>query len=324
MILIFSHAQAPFLLVLAMFCFFGPTALNAESLVQSNQNFSGDHRDFFRLLRPNGTDAEFGYLYQPSNEEGDGSAEFDLNNFFAKLELPFPVSSDFYLRGGFEYSFQRYEFDLPEEANLQEDSKDVHKIVINAGVGYFVSNDLLLTVLASPGIYSDLDETIDEDDLQLNGNGMLVYRLNPVTQLLAGVSYGEDFDDTPVLPIVGIRMLSEEGRVHINLTFPLEARLGYNITPKTELYGGYWISGNEYNVRFGEREGGGEKEFSFHQQDRRVGGGAVIWFTDALNIRIEGGASVGSELEFKVAGPDIFDGDLDPTGYVTLSLGMAL
>lgn len=285
---------------------------SAFPLPAAAESFHAAHSDFFNLLSPRDSDVEAAYLYQPGTEEDGGPGEFDLNLLSFAAEFIRPDGRDSYLRWGAEYEARLYDFD-----GAGVDSETFHKAVLRFGGGHFVSDRLLFTGVLRPALLSDLGGSFDEDDVQLLGDGMMAYRFNPGTQFVLGVSYGETFDDTPLLPFAGVRLLSEDGRFHIKVTVPVEAEVVYRLEPRLMFYGGYWISGDEYHI-----DNNGES-FDVQVHDRRLGAGVQYWLTGSFSMRAEAGMIPGSELEFKRA-DSAFRGDLDSGPYLTFGLGLSL
>ncbi len=289
---------------------------SSDVLADTESTFVGEHKNFFQLLSPDETDFRMGYTFQPATKEENGGGEFTLHQFFGDFEVARPIGTDIYLRFGGEYEARLYDFDDVPGAKVDLSSETLHKIVFRGGAGWFISKDLLLTGIARPGIWSDFEGSVKKDDVDLQGDSTLVYRINPGTQLLVGLAYNEVYDDTPLLPYVGIRLLSESGRLSARVTFPLEAEVGYKLDLRAKIYGGYWVKGDEY------RASDGEENFDLHVQDRRFGGGFLFWFSERLNARFEGGAAYGGEMHLKLKDAGQFENeDLDPTGYVTAALG---
>ncbi len=295
--------------------------LSAEAVsADVAEEFTAEHRDFFHLFRAPVPEIALGASYQPSTQEESGSAEFDRAKWYGKFEIPIPTATERYLRFGGEYEQGIYDFKDADDGETAVSSKTLHRIVLHAGYGFFLNPDLLLTGIASPGIFSDLDGSVDENDFDMQGNALIVYRFNPGAQLIAGVRVGEEYDDWPVLPLAGIRLLSEDGSTHISVTLPLEARVGYYLDPSTELYTGLWVTGDEYQAELGPDD----TELNIQVQDRRIGGGARFLFSDHLSLSIEGGVALQSEFDFEAEQTNHFRGDVDPTGYIALQLGIRL
>jgi hypothetical protein len=297
------------------------TAVNLSVVrpADADTEFSTQHGDFFHLLLPSHEDIHLRYLYEADHGEDGGPGKFDLNSFSAAGELPIPLERDTYLRFGGGYSARWYDFKDVPGAATSTDSDTLHAAELSGGAGIFLNDDLLLSGKGTFGAYSDFDGGLDTDDFRLSGEGELVYRINPGAQLLAGLRWSEDFDDTPIFPLLGIRLLSEDGKLHISLTAPVDLRVGYNINPDIEFYADASLQGNEYRMSAGERH-----DFQVHVQDRRAGLGFRWWLGDTVSLGAEAGLSWTSELKFKTEDAGQFGGDLDPAGYVSADIGIAL
>ena len=302
----------------AVTLFLTSSSLLPERVFAEEPGFTAAHRDFFSLLRPDHADLSFGALYEPEHEEEGGAGSFSLKRFSAAGELLAPLGKELYLRGGMEYGASLYDFDRVGEARTSLSEETFHRAVASGGVGMFLSPNLLLTGVATLGLYSDFDDGVDFDHSALYGNAVLVYRINPGAQLLAGAERSEVFDDTPLFPLLGIRLLSEDGSLHVSLTLPLEARVGWRLTTQSELYARGKIDGDRYHI-----DVNGE-EIDVAVRDQRVGLGAQLWFGEHVELTLEGGLAVGSEFEFKAVDAGQFLGEMKEAGYLSVELGFAL
>ena len=294
------------------------TVWGAAPAYADNADFTATHRDFFALLRPDHADITLGALYEPEHEEENGAGSFSLKRFSGAGELLAPLGKELFLRGGLEYGASMYDFDRVEGARAAVREETLHRAVASGGMGIFLTHNLLLTGVATIGMYSDFEDGLDFDHSALYGNGMLIYRINPGAQLLVGAERSEVFDDTPLFPLLGIRLLSEDGSLHVSLTLPLEARVGWRLTTQSELYLRGKVDGDRYHIDVN----GEEVDVAIH--DQRVGLGAQLWFGEHVGLTLEGGLAVGSEFELKTVDAGQFRGDLKEAGYISVELGFAL
>lgn len=302
------------LIFIISFCFLNTAQADEES---KPKLFRDLHGDYFHLLLPDYSDIKVGYGYQPEIEEDGGPGEFNLNRFFGGFNLPLPVTQNTFFTLGVYYELLNYDFKKLTGAPLSPGSEVFHKAEMTGGFGHFFSDDFLFMGSATLGAYSNLENSIDADDFQLHGKGYFVYRINPGAQILAGAAYDEIFDDTPLYPLFGVRMLSNDGKLHLVLTLPTELRVGFRPTPETEYYVGGWISGNEYrfNSDFGD--------FKMQTRENRLGVGLVQWMGGYLSLTLEAGAMLDNTLKFKQAPSSEFAGDLKPGAYLTAIVGFA-
>ncbi|MCC6934003.1 MAG: hypothetical protein IT292_12265 [Deltaproteobacteria bacterium] len=299
--------------VLSLFIF----ALPCFSESSKSEAFVNSHNDFFHLLNSDPDDIKIGYYYQPETEEDGGPGEFELQKAFSRLELPLPTSNDAYFRMAMKYDYRNYDFSSSSGRAGSLSSEALHKIELGTGYGVFLTKDLLFTALPTFGIYSNMDG-LSEDDFQFHGEFQFVYRLNPGAAIVAGAAYNEIFDDTPFYPILGVRILSNDGKTHLNITLPTEIKLAYNDTPQTQYYIGGWISGDQYHYE------GDLGDFNIQVRENRVGGGVIQWFNDVVNIQLEAGAQINDEFEFETKGTNLFQNNLETAPYIWVALGFAL
>lgn len=300
-----------------LFIFLSQLALADDN--SRSENFRREHSGFFRLYKSERSDFQLAYLFQPSMEAKQGPGEYSLHSFSTEGEAPFPLSSDFFYRLGWEYSWRMYDFDKVPSVLTSTDSLDAHKLGGIFGFGWFLNDDLLITARARPGLYSDFDGGLKEEDFQILGDGQLICRVNPGTQLMAGIVVSEDFDSTPVYPELGIRILNSSGNLHLSLTAPREARVTYYFGPELALYGGAWLSGERYRISAGRAE-----NFNLQLQERLFGVGIEFWFSSSLELKLEAGVSAGSEFDFKINSAGQFDGELDSGPYFRTQIGFSL
>lgn len=289
------------------------------SQASAQSDFTSSHRDFFQLLFPNKSELGVDYTFQPGNDFESGQGEYDLQMLNVEAELPFPVSRDLYFVFGGDYEGRQYEFSNLPVLGFNDEKVNLHKLLGKAGLGFFATDDLLLYSEATIGAYSDFED-LNEDAVKVYGRGYAAYRINPGTQFIAGAAYSEDFDSTDWYPLAGFRIISESGKIHLSLTAPVEAQMTYQMTPQLAMYVGGWISGDTYQVKFGEVD----SDFKMHIQDKRIGTGLLFWFTNHMNINAEVGYTLDSETNLKFDAVEDFEKDVEATWYVNAGLGFAL
>lgn len=297
----------------------GLTFTSAAIAEGAHQQFVNEHSSFFRVFNTETAEARLGYHYEPSHEEKDGIGEFDLNAYFLKGDVPTALNKDFFLRFGGEYENRNYDLKTAPAFAGADSSVTLHKVVLLGGAGLFLSPNLLATGALRPGVYSDLDGGVEFDEFKLYADAKLAWRINPGTQLVVGAAYDEVFDSTPVYPLLGVRILSEDGRLHLSLTLPVEARIGYSFNPNTEVFLRGSITGEEYNAKLGDP---GQK-VKIHTHEQEVALGLSYWVAEHVNLEIEGGVSSGSEFELKHDQAGQFKGDLKKAPFGEVSLGFA-
>ena len=302
-------------LLAGLFCL-----LLQPAAAEPREEFNNAHGDFFRLYSPDFRNLSLSYLYQPETEEDGGAGEFDLGLFEADLQLPFPTGRDTYfsLTAGFES--RDYEFVSVSGAITDVESETFYGVPIGAEIGIFTSDDFFFTASTTVGVYSNLDDSLEEDDIQVFGDLIAVYRLNPGALILGGARVDNTFEDVRIYPLVGLRIRSTSGKLHISLTIPKEVTVTYSSTYWLDLFGGLSVDGNDYRAR----GLGTAPDFNVYVRDIRVGGGLRLWLGEYINLGVEGGTTVESVYEYKVSGAGQFFGDLDPAPFVKGTLSFKL
>lgn len=305
-------------LLFAVYCLL--SAARPDFAFAAERDFADLHGDFFHLLFFDWSDIRAGYLMQPGSKADSGNGKFDLQVFSGDFDLALPMSEDFFFRAGAQYELRQYEFGDDGWTRWNVDEEMLHKAVVTPGLGVFITDDLLLTGKAVAGAYSSFDGGLETDDFRAYGDGMLVFRINPGAEVLAGALYSETFEDYDVVPLLGLRLLSEDGRLRVSVTAPVEVEVGYELLEGMEIFGGCWAGGDRFNTQV-ERQ-----QVTITVRDRRLGGGLSFWLFSHLNLVFEGGVSLESELEFSghERTPRATSDKVKPAGYFGGHIGVAL
>lgn len=282
-----------------------------------SNNFKESHADFFHLFFAERTDLRAGYLYEMDAKGNETSPEYQLQNAFIEGLFQAQVSRDSFVSIGVNLGARRYHFSGGNDPKL--DSDDLYKVAFTPGYGTFINDDFLIWGQLELGSYSDLDRgPIQSENYQALGNIQLVYRLNPGAQLLAGISYSNDYLEQRLLPFVGLRLMSDTGAFQLVLDLPFKARAGYYLNPHIETFAQVVAKGDRYRVR---TDG---EDFNVGVHDERAGIGLRFWLGNQISLTFEGGRTLNSEFKFYTDTPQHFyDGDIDPHWFVQSYLGIA-
>lgn len=294
--------------------------LFAASAAADDDTFHQAHGSFFHLYNTEKDELGIDYTWVRDQEEKSGPGKYDLQVWNFEGEAPVALGRDTFMLFGGQFGMRLYDFDRVPLARTAADDDTFYKIVGSTGIGMFLSDDLLLVGRGTLGSYSDLDDGIDEDSIVGTGDVRFVYQFNPGAQLLFGARYSQDFDDTPLFPILGLRLLSESGTLRFTVTAPLDAELRYAVTPEGFLYVRGSVVGDQYHISSGEDV----SSFNVSVRDQFIGAGTELWFSRTVKVGAEVGYSVGSELDYKTRNSGQFSGDLDSAPYVRVSLGVSL
>ncbi len=293
------------------------------SSLDSIQEFNQAHGSFFHLYFAERTDVRAGYLFEPSVEESKGPGKFDLHNPFLNFSTVFAVDEGMFFSLGGEFEARRYLFSHVADASTgsrRTAPENLYKIAFSPGVGKFLTDSILAWGSLTLGNYSDLKGgVLDKDDYQLLADARLVFQINPGAQLIFGAAYTNNYLNQRLLPVLGLRLLSESGKLHISVDFPFHGRIGYYVTPYVEGFTQIVVSGDRYQAQIN----GEDIRVGVH--DERLGVGARFWLGSYVSFTLEGGRTLNSQLRFMRSDSREFgrNGALDMHWYLRTYIGLA-
>lgn len=301
-------------------------AEHAQAQTSASQ-FNTAHSSFFYLLDPGAGDFE---LFYRNNQNSQANApspinplspqqklEVDRTEMGFKGELALPISRDAFLSGGFKYGREDYKFKNVGEFSI-DDKEELHTFTFLGGASYFVNDDFLIDSSLDMRISGDFDGGVASDSVDFFGSIYSIFRFNPGAELLFGVRKKDDFESISAYPVVGVRLLSETGKVHFSATLPFELALTYNAHEKVQLSLKAQLSGQEYEID------SLSQELKFFRQDRRLLFGAKFWATKHLSLNLEAGLNLANQIQFELNGRKLIDEELDASNFITFGLGYSL
>lgn len=286
--------------------------------VDDANDFIFEHKSFMRLLYPSATNLKLSYQYQPTTEEEDGLGDSDKQQIAGEFDAILPLGSDVFMRCGLIYERNTYDMAQLLEDATDSDNEVLNHIGIRAGIGNFFGDDVLISGLVDVGLFSDLDSGLETENIRVHGEAITAYRINPGSQLIIGVRASDDIRTDSVYPMIGVRLISTDGQLHLGLTVPFDARIGYSVSTGTELYARAWVQGYDYGARIGRTD----REVDIDIQDRRVGGGIIYWMGNSVSVVAEVGAMLEGKFELKIKDPDRFYSDLETAPYIRAAFGI--
>ena len=305
-------------LVKAVGCAMLAALLNGENCsADANTDFSDKHRDTMDLIFYDPSFLYVQYLREPGHHEGGQTEKADLDFFYVEADGAVGLTADTALYADLEYSSRRYDFDRPETLNRSLGTPALHQVQVLTAAGHFFTEDLLGAWTFYPGISSDLSHDIDRRDFQWASGPIACYRLTPRFAVHAGVQASVDDWRRSVYPIGGFSYLSADDRLHVNVTAPFMARIGYRTKATTEYFAQVWYSESDYHAYLGPDE----VESRVRTTDVQVGCGVVWSFARHLDLTLECGCSVANSFKVKEGAVAEQDGGSGACPYVAVSLG---
>jgi hypothetical protein len=286
----------------------------------SIHEFNREHGNFFHIYFSERTDVRAGYLYEPSADESAGPGSFDLHNAFFDFSSVLALSKDSFFSLGGKFESRRYLFSIVDDAKTRTGSENLYAVAFSPGIGIFLTDSILAWGSVTLGNYSDLEGGIlDIDDYQLLADARLIYQINPGAQIVLGAAYTNNYLSQRLLPVIGIRLLSESGKLHISIDLPFHGRIGYYFSPYFEGFTQLVVTGDRYQARIN----GEDLRVGVH--DERYGIGGRFWLGSYLSWTVEGGRTLSSQLRFMTSDPGQFsrNGSLEQHWYLRSYLGLA-
>ena len=239
--------------------------------------------------------------------KGSGSDAQSLN---AALSVALPLQEQWYL----PLSLSSANFALDSVPGMPIPSH-IDTLRFLTGLGYQFNSQWTFTAVAGPALYR-LD-SVDGDDVGVVGMVGAVYRANPDLTWAFGIGFMPD-RDIPVLPAAGVRWHMETN-LTLNLMFP-RPRLIYHPTPRFDLYVGGDIKFAVFRADGNQGNDIGLPKFNNAlgtYRDFHVGVGAEFELLQGLSVGVEGGYSVGREIDYNRLDETV---KFDPSPYVTAAI----
>jgi hypothetical protein len=293
---------------------------NNKKVVKNVNDFRNNHSDFFHLYSTERTDLRLGYLREFSAEEDFGTNEYDLDNFFAEGLFQASTSKDTFFSFGGNFDVRKYDISNNKFNFSNDSSEQLYKIAFSPGFGTFINDDFLIWGQTQIGNFSDLDDGFfNLDDYLVLGRIELIYRLNPSAQLIFGAAYSNDYLTQNLLPILGLRLMSDTGAFQLAIDAPFRIRVGYYLNPRIEVFSQVVAKGDRYNIRLNG------DEFTVGVHDERAGGGIRFWLGNHVSLTFEGGQTLNSQFKFyrDSLKSQFSDGDIKPHWFAQSYLGLA-
>lgn len=206
--------------------------------------FQREHGEFMRQAFPFRPDMRLGYRYVGETDIDDEVGNFSIDEFEFDGLYRYAIDPDVFLYGG--GTFRSLVYDFSPNSGISDEGLFEASGTIGAGV--FTSNNTLVQVEFSPGIYSDLDGELNDGDWQFFGRGLVTTKLSDTFYAHFGIEVEQTFDDVPIYPLIGFAaILDEEWR--LDVLAPRHAKVSWSPSPEWIFTGGFELEGSEFNYR---------------------------------------------------------------------------
>jgi len=262
------------------------------------------------------------YRYQGQTEINGETGDLQWQQYNLNTLIPIPVDQDVTLLIGGNYELRDYDFDPPGPTGITGATQDdrYHKIDLQLGGTWFVDDDLSVTGLFSPGVFSDLDGSLNHRDWYFHGSVLGTYKASDTMFYKVGVATDETFDDTSVFPLLGLAyLISKEWRIDVLL--PWAATVSWQTAEATTLALGLGLEGAAYNIR--SSPGTGKIETENRIQEVTLFLEVEHQFTDQFSAFSRFGTLLAGDYDIRTSGvPARTDGDIEPALFFEVGLGL--
>ena len=284
---------------------------------QAHSEFVRNHVDFLKAgIQPTPT-FKLQAASQPGVELKDHDVETDLVKVRTRLGKVFGVGKDTAVLAAFNYALRNYEFD--SVGNLGTDlDENLHEIAVEVGVQHFLTDRLLVALDFRPGIFSDLDDGLERDDILLQGTALGIYQIRKDWFVKLGLAVGELFPDSvgKVVPLAGMSWVASE-QLRVDVLLPVTAKVTWQPFEDRPflLVPGVYLMGQKYHVEVQSREG------DIQIQDIRAD--LTASYEVATGSRVS--LSVGSNFrgKYEVEGERGFEADATQKPSLYLAIGFS-
>lgn len=278
--------------------------------------FHEHHGDFVQDSNPWREDLRLSFHLEDNTSIKHESGSYDLYQLEFVGDYELVVDPDVVVTFGGTVGTRRYDFSSSFAG--ADGDENLNQISIRAGAGFFVNDELYLSGELEPGIFSDLDGSLNSQDYQFFAKTLATYRFSDEIYFKGGLYVDQVFDDLPVYPVAGIAWLFHS-QWRFDALLPRSITLSFNPSPSLILTAGFDLDGNQYNLR--SRSGGTRKEVTITTQEMNVFALANYRLDEHFSIFGKIGSILFGDIEFKgVTGRS--DGTLEPSAFFELGAGI--
>jgi opacity protein-like surface antigen len=186
----------------------------------------------------------------------------------------------------------------------------IHTLRLHTGLGYQLNEQWTLMAGVGPALYRY--DHVSSDDFGIAGMVSAIYQVRPDLTLAFGIGVNPD-SSIPVLPAAGVRW-DIQTNLTLNLMFPRPVLL-YRVAPKLSVFAGGDIKLAVFRADTDQGDQIGLRQYNNAlgtYRDFHLGAGAEYEIVRGLSVAVEGGYSVGREIDYKRVGETV---KFDPAPY---------
>lgn len=277
------------------------------------------HGSFVQTAFPYQPNLRLAYEQQLETEIKSDPGSFDWLSFRGDAYLPITIDPDRMLMLGATGRMRRYDF---TSSSPVPGNEDLHEFSAMLGLGWFLSEDWLMQIKFMPGVYSDLDGTLNHRDWEFFGELTAMWRADENFYLTFGVAADKTFEELGAYPLFGIAWIMSES-FRIDMTLPRNVEFSWTPNASWIWSIGVEVEGDEYNVR----APGTKQNFDVSTQEFRAYLEATLRFNDHLGVFARGGSTLFGQYNWSadaIGGGSLADlrGTQDPAVFFEVGMGI--
>ena len=250
-------------------------------------------------------------------EVQDEPGSFDLDRYRFDMTLPIAVDPDNVVYFGGRFGARHYDF---SEFVTGAEDDELYEAGLNLGWGTFAANDdNYFEFKFTPGIYSDMDDTLHSKDYKWYGNALWIHRAQESLFFKLGVAYSGMFDDVPVYPRLGL-VWAISPSLRLDIQAPEYAEFTWTPSAAWIWSLGVECLGDEYRTRTSIATGRQTRTQKIQEIDVYVQG--VIRFDDHFSLFGRGGSTIAGDYDFRDSTTARYNGTLEWNPFFEVGFGV--
>ena len=285
-----------------------------------NTMFQQSHGSFVQNAFPYRPNVELSYHNQLSTTVKSDPGDFDFDQFRGEFFTPFAVDPDRFFTVAASLSDRRYNFSSTSPVPGDE---DLHRVAVDLGMGWFTDDDWLLQVNFRPGIYSDLDGSLNRRDWKFFGDIAATWRVDESIFLTFGATYDETFDQVRLYPVFGVAWRFSDA-FRLDLDLPKSAEFSWIPSASWIWSIGMRVEGDLFNVR----APGTKQNFDARTQEVEAYLKATLRFDDHFSVWGRGGSTIAGHYDWTMTPtgggpPAALRGTQDAGAFFEVGVGLS-
>ncbi len=276
----------------------------------ASSEFVRTHGPFLAKASKPKTPFELKGSFQPDVGIDDADVESNLARARFDLRHLYGVNEDVAIHLGAGFGIRHYDFDSDVAADEQ-----LWEIGLRLGTSFFVSDDLMFSLNFTPGVFSDLDDSLSGGDFRYQGSALGQYAVGEAWVLKLGLAVSEDFEELQVIPLGGFSWRGSE-RLRVDVLLPRELTVTWLPIEDLPLAfePGVVLEGQQYHI---DTRGA---DADIQIQDVRVQWLTRYTMKSGVSSWLTLGANVRGKYELQRSGSNE-DFDQEPSFFVGLGIG---